>query len=350
MAIDFVGTHELTPLVTAMPRTPLAIKDIFFKNKILTDKSKILVEEEIGINDYAARTVDSKLTPSSRKRNANKMTEIEPAYVQELTTITASELKYRLAGEAIGGSLSPNSRLAVLYAKELKKHVDAIDTLLEIWACNALLSGGYAVASDYYQRSPISFGRSASLMPTALSSTDRWFISGAVGATAKPLSNIQTVLDLLYSVSRTRATDIILGANARRGFMGSQEVKDLCTNDYRTSKAEISLDPRTYVGLEWIMQIPQSKINIWSYANTYTNDADSTVDFFNPNAIVFIDSNAFGGTQFNGLIENMKFLEASESYSYAEYKEKGKGIDIVTESAPLIYPTRKNASASWVVC
>lgn len=351
MAIDFIQTYELAGLIDAMPRQELFLQKAFFNNEILTDKSKIVLDDVIGINDFAARYVDPQATPAPRKRNANKVREIEPAYVQESTRIMAKELLERTAGEGLGGTLSPDSRLAQLIAKELKKHVDSIDTRLEIMACDSLLNGGYTVSGEQYERVAITFSRSASLKPTALSGTDRWWVvsSSAVGSTAKPLTNLHTLIELQYSVGRTKTTDVVLGANARRGFMASTEVKDtILDNNFRTSTTKLSLDPALYVGLD-LITVLASGIRVWSYSNTYTNDAGTATDIFDPNSIVLVDSLNYGGSVLYGVIQNIDVLTPMRAYSKVNVMDNGKGIEIITESSPLVFPKRANASASWVV-
>jgi hypothetical protein len=352
MTIDFIQTYELAGLVDAMPRQELFLKKAFFNNEIVTNKSKIILDEVIGINDFAARYVEPKQTPSPRKRNANKVREIEPAYVQESIVIMAGELKDRTSGEGLGGTLTPDSRLTQLIAQELKKLLDSIDTRLEIMACDSLLNAGYTISGEQYERAVISFGRSASLKPTALSGNDRWWINGssAVGSTAKPLQNLQSLIELQYTVGRTKTTDVILGANARRGFMNSPDVKaTILDNNFRTSTTKLSLDPALYVGLD-LITILESGIRVWSYSNTYTNDSGTAVEMFDPNSIGLVDALNYGGSVVYGLIENIEVLEAMRVYSKVNILDKGKGIEIITESAPLIFPKRTNASASWVVC
>jgi hypothetical protein len=352
MAIDFTQTYELSGIVDAMPRQELFIQKTFFGNEILTDKSKIIIDDVIGINDFAARFVDPKQTPSPRKRNANKLREIEPAYVQESVVITPAEAMERTAGEGLGGIFSPNSRMQQLIAQEVKKQVDSVDTRLEIMACDSLLNAGYTISGEQYERAVISFGRSASLKPTALSSTARWWIvsTGLVGSTATPLANIQSLIELQYSVGRTKTTDVVLGANARRGFLASPEVKSaILDNNFRTSTTKLSLDPALYVGLD-LITVLESGIRVWSYSNTYTNDAGSAVEMFDPNSIALVDGLNYGGHTLFGVIQNMEVLEPRRVYSNMYMLPRGKGVEIVTESSPLIFPKRANASASWVVC
>jgi hypothetical protein len=352
MAIDFTQTYELVGVIDAMPRPKLFIKDAFFSNEILTDKEKIILDEVVGINDFAARFVDPKLSASPRKRNANKVREIAPAYIQEASVVMAGELQTRLAGEALGGSFTPDSRQSRLIAQEIKKHVDAIDTRLEIMACETLLNGGYVVSGEQYERVSLSFGRNASLKPTALTGNDRWWIPGsnAVGSTSKPLRNLNSLIALQWSIGRTKTTDVILGTNPRIGFLESDEVKQkILDNNYRTSTTKVSLDPALYVGLE-LITVFESGIRVWSYSNTYTNDSGSQTEIFDPNSIALIDALSFGGTTAYGMIQNINVLAPMRAYSSLTYLEKGKGVSIDTESAPLVLPTRPNASASWVVC
>jgi hypothetical protein len=352
MAIDFVQTYELAGLVDAMPRQELFLQKTFFNNEILTNKSKIILDDVIGINDFAARYVDPKMTPSPRKRNANKLREIEPAYVQESVVITPAEALERTAGEGLGGILSPNSRMQQLIAQEVKKQVDSVDTRLEIMASDSLFNAGYTISGEQYERVAISFGRSASLKPTALATTARWWVvsTGLVGSTATPLANIQSLVELQYSVGRTKTTDVVLGANARKGFMASTEVKNaIFDNNFRTSTAKLSIDPALYVGLD-LITVFASGMRVWSYTNTYTNDAGTAVEMFDPNSIVLLDTLNYGGCSLFGVIQNMEAnLQPMRVYSNMYMLPRGKGIEIVTESSPLLFPKRPNASASWVV-
>lgn len=341
----------LTQLVNALPTVQPFIYDTFFSpGERLIDRSKFLLDIELGIHNKIAKPVDSKLTPVPRKRTGYKAREVSPAYFQESTYIAPSELQDRLAGEALGGTLTPESRLTRLLTEVGISHKKMIDNRLELMSCQALLNGGYTLQSDQYARTAITFGRNAALSPTALTGTDRWWALNAVGSTANPLKNIQDMINLMFNTNGSKPSDIILGANAAKGFMASPAVKEILDNNYRNSRASINVEPQLRIGLSYLGDLGRvGEHKVWVYSQRYEDDSNTLQEYFDPNRIAFIDNATYGGAAMFGLIENMKFLQAAKFFSNAYELDFGKGLKIVTETAPLVYPTRADSSAAWTV-
>jgi hypothetical protein len=341
----------LTQLVNALPTVQPFIYDTFFKpGEKLIDRNKFLLDIELGIHNKVAKPVDSKLTPIPRKRTSYKSREVSPAYFQESVNIAPSELQDRLAGEALGGTLTPDSRLTRLLSEVALSHKKMIENRLELMSCQALLNGGYTLQSDQYARSAITFGRNGSLAPTALTGTDRWWIAGVVGTTANPLKNIQDMINLMFNTNGSKPTDIILGANAAKGFSASAAVREILNNNYRDSRANFNLEPQLRIGLSYLGDLGRAgEHKVWVYSQRYEDDNGVLQEYFDPNRIALVDNASYGGAAMFGLIENMKFLQAAKLFSNVYEMDYGKGLKIVTETAPLVYPTRPDSSAAWTV-
>jgi hypothetical protein len=309
----------LTQLVNALPTVQPFIYDTFFSpDERLIDRNKFLLDIELGIHNKIAKPVDSKLTPTPRKRTGYKTREVSPAYFQESTYISPSELQERLAGEALGGTLTPESRLTRILTEVGLSHKKMIDNRLELMSCQGLLNGGYTLQSDQYARTAITFGRNAALSPTALTGTDRWWAAGAVGSTANPLRNIQAMIDLMYDTNGSKPTDIILGANAAKGFAASPAVREILNENYRDSRAKFNFEPQSRIGLSYLGNLGETgQHKVWVYSQKYEDDNGVKQEYFDPNRIAFIDNATYGGAALFGLIENMEFLKAAKFFSNA---------------------------------
>lgn len=349
MAIDLLYTHELQGIVEAIPQTPLAMRDLFFGTKKQTNKSKIILDVEVRKREYSAQPVDPTIDAPIRNIDDDKVDEIEPAYIKEKGVITPKQLSVRTLGEAIGGSLSLDSRLAERYLRLIENQSLYIDVCLELWACQALLNGSYSVQSPYYTRSPINLGRTSTLKPTALSGTDRWLTSGVVGATANPIANIQSLISLINDESGANVDIAILGANASKGFELSPKVKELADNNYRISEVRYVVDPKNDMGLRYITTL-SNDIQVWSYNKKYDVNKTTKEYYFDPDSIAIVSSKSFGGVQYNGNIQHMSFLSSAEKYVASYQYLDGSGLDVTTHSAPILIPRNVNASASWKVC
>lgn len=350
MALDENSTYELTALIAELPRPPLAMWNTFFNTEKVTDKVEVLIEELAPNSRRLARAVKPQVTPVPRKRTIGKIKKYTTGYFQERVIITPQELNDRLQGEALGGDLTADSRLARLLNETTAKLMTMFDNRMEQLSCSTLINGSYTLAYEDYPLEAMNFGRSGALTVSALTGNDRWWINGTnlVGSTADPVTVIQAGIDLQYNTSYATTTDIVLGANARKGFLASPKVKELMDNNYRNSNASFNIEPKKYQGLKFLGYLAD-EIKVWSYKNTYEDESDTVQDFFDPNKVVFVDAGTLGGMSVYGLIQNMDSLQSLPIFANAYPLARGKGLEVILESAPLIVPSRINSTLTMTV-
>jgi hypothetical protein len=355
--VDFINSYNLNDVVEKLERPASFILDTLFPKVMYNEGDSLYIEREKGLNDLLARATLPDLDPTYRTRNANDLIQVNPAYYQEASFIKPSDTRYRLFGEAFGGNLSAQERLARLITRETEKLLSWHENRLEKLACDALLAGTYTVFGEKYPSSTVNFGRSNTLMPTALSGTARWWdVSGNTGGSAANVKqNIQTAIDLIKGF-RGRPKKLILGDNARKGFefaiANNAEFKQLFDSNFRVSMATGNLDPKTHDGAELVTTFAGNQyagLQVWSYSKMYTDDAGVQQDYFNPNQIALVDDTSYVGTQYFSLIENFKSMRAEKVFVRIGEMQNGKGYAINSESSPLIYPVRPNMSLSWTV-
>lgn len=352
---DYLETIRLTKVMEELDRPDNFIVDNFFPERITMDEEKFAIEDVLDRHDKLAPFVHPDNMPVRMTLRGTEVREYKPAYIQFEHALSPNNYQNRMVGEAIGGSLSPEDRILLDKVRIQKSHKALIENRLEWMGMKALLDGGYTIENENsknagkYQSDVIDFGRESVLEPAALTGDNRWYITstGVAGTTSDPLKDIQDMLDLGARESGARFNVMLVGKNALRGLVKNQDFVDLLNRDYRNGdESNFFLSPRPKHGAQIEGRL-NNELEVWSYTNTYYDSAsDTRVSYMDDNKVVFVDTIAYDGGIAFGLIQDFDIMRPSEAFTktYRSSPPKSKEM-IFTQSAPLVFPGRVNASA-----
>ena len=352
---DYLETIRLTKVMEELDRPQNFIVDNFFPQRITMDEEKFAIEDVLDRHDKLAPFVHPENSPVRMTLRGTEVKEYAPAYIQFEHALSPHNYQKRTVGEDIGGSLTPAQRILKDKVRIQKSHKKLIENRLEWMGMKTLLDGGYTILNENpknagkYQPDVINFGREAVLEPAALTGENRWYIAstGVAGTSSDPLKDIQDMLDLGAREAGAKFNAMIVGKNALRGLVKHQDFVDLLDRDYRNGdQTNFMLSPRPKHGAQIEGRL-SNQLEVWTYTNSYYDAAtDSRVSYMDDNKIVFIDTTAYDGGIAFGLIQDFDAMMPAEAFTKLYRTAEAKPREMIfTQSAPLVFPGRVNASA-----
>ena len=338
--MNLYTTAMMVAIVQELISTPAWLLDRYFTYEVRSRTEEIhfdKISRKRRIAPFVSPLVEGKLMQSQ----GFKTDTFKPAYIKPKTPIDPSRAIKRIAGERIGGELSPMQREQLILAMELADHVDMINTRLEVMAIEELQTGKVTISGEKYPTVVVDFGRDAALTPTALSSTARWGQSAAA-----PLDNLQTWAGLTLNASGAATRDVIMGVDVWNVFRKDPEVKaELALYRGNSTMTQDAVFTNGGVFMGTIQGF-----NIFVYSNVYEDDAGSPVNMWGTNKVVMTSKDDLFGVRAFGAIRDEEAGYQALPYFPKSWVEKDPSQRILlTQSAPLLVPERVNASLSVAV-
>jgi hypothetical protein len=267
---------------------------------------------------------------------------VTPAYVKPLTVLKPKDTLKRAMGEQIGGiQLSLQQRRALAVAETLMDHTAQITRVQEIMAASALVSGTITVEGDGFETQVVNFNRNAALR-IVLSGSDKWGT-----ATATPLDDIDEAVEKVHELEGADIDSIVMDPFAWRAFRKDAKVLEALDNRRAAGLGPIELGTISLSkGAKYVGSI--GSVNYYVYSEYYT-DANGATQPLLPAGTVIGVSSDLGGVRAFGAILDEEALIASEFYPSSWVEKNPSARFIMTQSAPLVVPTRPNSTFSMSV-
>lgn len=263
----------------------------------------------------------------------------KPAYIKDKRVFDANRPFKRAAGEAIGGALSPVDRQRMIVANELVDQMDMINRRLEVMAGEALRTGAVTITGDLYPTANVSFGRNASLAVT-LTGGNRWGQAGV-----NPLNLLQDWAQTVLQLSGSMPSDVIMTVDAWKIFRADSEVQKRLDqfrgNSTMVQDAQIA-EGGVFMGVV-------DGFNIYVYSGWYVDDNGVEQPIL-PAGTVLMGSSQIQGVRAFGAIRDEEAGFQATPYYPKSWVEKDPSVRyLLMQSAPLVVPTRVNASFAATV-
>lgn len=182
--MDIFSTQVLAKVVERLRTPPSFLLDTFFPNVQTSDKEEIffdVTDSKPRISPFVSPLLPGKVVDGGGYQTKS----FKPAYVKDKRRFDANIPYKRVAGEAIGGSLSPAQRYERALATHLKDQLDNLTRREEVMAAEILRTGKVIVSGDGYPAQTVDFGRDETLTK-ALSGSSTWETAGV-----NPIDNLE---------------------------------------------------------------------------------------------------------------------------------------------------------------
>jgi hypothetical protein len=263
----------------------------------------------------------------------------KPAYIKDKRVFDTNRPLKRSPGEQIGGSLDPLNRMRMLLAYEIIDQVEMIQRRLEVMAAEALRTGALTIVGDNYPSQNVSFGRDGSLSVT-LTGGARWGQTG-VG----PLDSLQDWAQVMLQKSGAMPTDVIMSVDVWKIFRADSAVKAELALFNRSST--LVQNAAIEEGGVFMGQI--DGFNIYVYSGWYINDSGSEVAILPAGTVLMTGSQLSGVQAYGAIRDETAGYQALPYYPKSWVEDDPSARILLMQSAPLIVPTRVNASFAATV-
>jgi len=241
-----------------------------------------------------------------------------------------------IAGEMIGGALTPAARMQANLASELSDQLNMLKRRLEVMASEAMRTGKVTVKGDGYPTVVVDFGRNAAHTVT-LGGGVMWTDTGV-----SPLDDVEDWSLTMLKNSGAVVTDVVMDVKAMRLFKADQRVKDTINTDFG-GMDEMKLAAMAKQGLSYQGRVDM--VRYWAYSDWYNDPDTDAVTEMIPEYTVILGSDQMDGTRHFGAIKDEKAgYQALETFSKSWTEEDPSQRLLLMQSAPLVVPYRKDAS------
>ena len=337
-------TQDLRKVLEQLERPRSFLLDLAFPEVIESTSEKIEFHRIKGkrrITPFVHPTRSGKIVDN----NGFEAVTFNPAYAKDKRRWDPSAPLKRIAGEKLGGELSPQQRLDALLAQALEDQLQMLTMREEVMAAEALRTGKVTVTGEGYDTVVVDFGRAAGLSIT-LGGNDLW---SANHSDSNPLGDLEDGATLMQSNDGGVPTKVVLDPKAwaamrtRLGARGeAQQIFDYA----RGSRSSVELGPMAdkvrYIGIIGTFEI-------WVYNDTYIDDAGVEQKLL-PDGTVLMVSGALEGARCYGVIQDPKAGYAATRFHTKTWLEEDPAVQwLLLQSAPLVVPFRANGSLRFTV-
>ncbi len=336
--MDIYSTQVLAKVVERLHTPPSFLLDTFFPNVQTSDKEEIffdVTDSKPRISPFVSPLLPGKVVDSGGYQTKS----FKPAYVKDKRRFDANIPYKRMAGEIIGGSLSPAQRYERALATHLKDQLDNLTRREEVMAAEILRTGKVIVSGDGYPTQTVDFGRDAELTK-ALSGSATWDSSGV-----NPVDDLEDWAITLQDKSGVVAKTVVMDPQAWKIFRSNTTVQKYL-DIRRGTNNTINIDPQIISENEKARYAGSiGDFAIWVYNDTYVDDKGATCKLLPEKTVILGSREGLEGTRCYGAIHDEKANWTAQRYFTKSWIEEDPSVRwLLLQSAPLVVPYRPNAS------
>ena len=339
--LNIYSTAVLTNVVAYLPQAQSFLLDRFFTNEQRSLTETISFDVEAGARrmaPFVSPLVQGKIVAS--KGYSTKT--FQPAYVKDKRPFDPNKALKRTIGEQIGGVLTPMERTQINLRTELADQIDMITRRLEWMAASALVSGKVTVVGDEYPAVVVDFGRKAS-HTIVKASGSKWSDTNV-----NPLNDLQDwALSLVLKDSGAMSRDVVMTVDVWNVFRENQFIKSRW-NSLNANRADISMNAAIETGGVFMGGI--DGFNIYVYADWFVDPVDNVEKPMIPAGTVILAGAQVEGVRAFGAVRDEEAGFQPMPFFPKSWVEKDPSVRyLLTQSAPLVYPQRPDATLTATV-
>lgn len=350
MAVDVFSVGALNKLLRTLKMPGSHIMDTYFPMIQREPNSEEIHFEKW--NDKARITpLVSPLVEGKVVNDIGSQVEsFRPAYAKDKRRWMPHRPLRRVAGEALGGSLSPQQRQNLLIRMTQEDQLRMLSRRWEVMCSELIRTGSVTVTGDEYPTQVVNFGRSASLTKT-LAGAARWGESGV-----SPSANLDTWVNEVLEASGVVSTVVTMDPLAWGYFKDDTAVQRKLDTTQRTNMT-ITDDPAVQ-GAGSIEGQPKvnarfkgvlGDLEIWVYQDKYLNDSGVETKIM-PDYTVIVGGPGAEGTRAFGAIQDEEAGYSAEDFFIKSWITKDPAIRwMLLQCAPLPVLYRPNGTLAATV-
>ncbi len=334
--MDTYNTVTLLGVITQIRQFDPFLLQMFFPNMVEFATREIAIDK-VAKSLKLAPFVSPMMAGKARTSEGHSTTSFIPAYLKPKEVVDPARLLKRMAGEGIGGTVSPGDRRDMIVADILSENDAMILNRLEWMAAQALLTGKVTVEGDDYPAVEVDFQRKASLTKS-LTGGARWGESGV---------SVVDDLESWADEAESPIDKVVMEGKAWALARKDASVKDLL-DTRRGSRSEMEIGPDSGRNYSFKGTLG-SDLEVWVYGGKYDDDLGVTKKFL-PDYSVILGSGAVEGTRaFGAIMSPGAGYQPMQSYPRHFVTQDPELEFVETQSAPLIIPGRPDATVAITV-
>lgn len=337
--MDLYSTYTLQRTVSRMREVPQFFLSTFFPTLITHQTEEIYfdrVEDKPRLSPFVHPLREGKLIEALGFTTDN----LRPAYIKDKRVHDTEKPIKRMAGEAFGGEMTNDQRLAAILAQDLFDQQKMLSRRLEVMAANAIIDGKLTITGEGFDSILVDFKRDPSLN-IALAGADKW--------DADPTPSITDQLEdwdsMLLDISGFNGRIVIMDAKAWRLARRDPKLREDLDKRRGTESIDLNLAPMmTVEGVSYKGRY--GDFSIFTYQHTYVDPVDGLTKQVMPeNTVIMANPGGVEGVRHFGAIKDLDAgLQAFPSFFKSWTVPDPSARFLLMQSAPLTAPHRPNAS------
>ncbi|MBX3488873.1 major capsid protein [Parvibaculum sp.] len=333
---DVFTTRQLVKLVEDLRRPRSFLLDRFFP-EIQTFDTEVIDFDVLTGGRKLAPFVSPYVAGKPRKERGFVTKTFKPAYVKPKTPIKITGAFRRRPGERYAGELTPDMRHDLAVMEALEDHAEEVLRRKEWMAAGALDAGKYDVEGEDYPKVEVDFGRHTDLT-VALTSGDRWGETGV-----KVMDTIESWAETVQGHSGAVVTDVVMDPKAWKLARKDEDFQKLLDNR-RQASGNVELGPISLSreGARYVGNV--GDFDFFVYQEIYEDEAGAPQKLLADHTVLMGGSD-IEGVQAHGAIQDPQAGLAAMELFPKNWVENDPPLEFaMTQSAPLVIPSRPNAS------
>lgn len=346
MAMDIYDLVTLQGVQKRIKTAPTFWLDSFFKRQINFDQEWIMFDKVYGDNRKLAPFVVPNVAGRPQRLDGFESFRFKPAYSKQKDVVDYTMHIERLAGEALGGTLTIDQRRNAVIATLLEQQKVKLNNTFNWLGARAIIDGKVTITGEDYPTTLVDFRRDASLT-MVLTGGAKWD-----QPTANPLADIKDQRINANELSGARISRVIFGRNAWELFCLRVDLRDLMDKNFGGQQVGMTLIADGYGDtIEYMGSIAgasgQGKLEVWVDSTRFIDPVTGAEQYYlDENTIVGV-SDMVEGVRCFGAIMDAEAGYRPMPYFFKNWREQDPSQEyLLSQSAPLMVPKEPNATYS----
>lgn len=341
MPLSIYDTVALIRVVENLFEPSQFLLDTFFPNTVQSETEYVAIDVFDG---------KRRLAPFVNPLQEGKFVEqlgirtpsFKPPYLKPKTRLDPLRPIRRSMGERVGGEMTPIQREAQNLRFEIEEQIRMINRRLEWMAGRAMADGALTVVGEGVPQTSINYGRDPTLNVTLTGAT-RWGQPGV-----SPVSMIESWAALTLYAGGYGVTDVVFTPASWAYFRADPRFAQIVASLVNGIAGLQAAGVVAAIGGQLLGQWGQFRL--WLYYEWYIDPVDNVQKPTLPDGTVLMGSKDIDGVRAFATIIDTEIGYPSIPYAPKSWTTQDPGARwLMTQSAPLVIPSRVNASFSAMV-